>query len=102
MHFEMNQTIKGDVLGFTPGRFLHTSAASFLPTFDFNSAPLIHDGGTAGSPEIIGWVRYFPLQEGLSQPASRKLNIQIKTLYLVFTGPEKQAGDQISRFIHHS
>ncbi len=50
-----------------------------LPTSDSNSAPLIHDRGAAGSPEISGWVRYF-LSTGdyLSLPReSRKRDIPV-------------------------
>ncbi len=54
-----------------------------LPTPDSNSAPLIHDRGTAGSPEISGWVRYF-LSTGdyLSPPQeSRKRKEKLHILY---------------------
>lgn len=51
---------------------LHGASAHLLPISDSNSSPLIHDRGTAGSPEISGWVRYFPSTRDYLEPASRK------------------------------
>lgn len=64
-----------------------------LPTSDSNSAPLIHDRGAAGSPEISGWVRYFlSTRDYLSLPQEKEKK---NPPYLVLTGPKRQAGDQV-------
>lgn len=64
-----------------------------LSNSDSNSALLIHDRGTAGSPEISGWVRYFlSMRDYLSLPWDSRGK---KSSISCVNRPQKQAGDQV-------